>query len=94
MIIPLANAIFDGKLNIQEFYKKKKFNNNTILENLYFQRVDKKTFPIIKLKNELNKFPSTPIIINAVNEVLVSEFLKKKTALFEHIQTYLWHNEG
>ena len=24
MIIPLVNAIFDGKLNIQEFYKKKK----------------------------------------------------------------------
>ena len=88
MIIPLANAIFDGKLNIQEFYKKKKFNNNTILENLYFRRVDKKTFPIIKLKNELNKFPSTPIIINAVNEVLVSEFLKKKLPylnIYKHI---------
>ena len=38
--------------------------------------------------------PSTPIILNAANEILVSEFLKKKTAFFEHIQTYFRHYEG
>ena len=78
MIIPLANAIFDGKIDINDFYKKTKQKNNKILQNLYFKKVNKKTFPIIKIKDEINKYPSTPIIVNAVNEVLVSEFLKKK----------------
>ena len=40
MIIPLANAIFDGNLNIKDFYKKKKNN----IENLTFQKVIKKFF--------------------------------------------------
>ena len=71
MIIPLANAIFDGKINIKDFYKKTKQKNNKILDNLYFEKVNKKTFPIIKIKDEINKYPSTPIIVNAANEVLV-----------------------
>jgi len=88
MIIPLANAIFDGKIDIKDFYKKRKKKNNKILDNLYFEKVNKKTFPIIKIKDELNKFPSTPIILNAANEVLVSEFLKKKLpylSIYKHI---------
>ena len=42
MIIPLANAIFEGKLNISEFYKTKdkKFVSN--IKNLVFKLVDKK----------------------------------------------------
>ncbi len=79
MVIPLANAIFDGNLNIKDFYKNHKLKKNNVLEKLQFKKVDQKIFPIIKIKNKLNKFPSTPIIINAANEVLVSEFLKKKT---------------
>ena len=50
---------------------------------LYFairdnQKVDPNIFPVIKFKNRLNEYPSTPIIINAANEVLVDQFLKKK----------------
>ena len=76
MIIPLANAIFDGKLNIKEFYKIDKKNDK--LENLVFKKVDKKIFPVIFLKNRVNEYPSTSIIINAANEILVELFLNKK----------------
>ena len=76
MIIPLANAIFDGKININDFIKKKK--KIKAIEDLYFQKVDSNIFPVIKFKNRLDEYPSTPIIINAANEVLVDQFLKKK----------------
>ena len=76
MIIPLANAIFDGKLNIKEFYKIDSKNDQ--LENLVFKKVDKKIFPVIFLKNRVNEYPSTSIIINAANEILVELFLNKK----------------
>ena len=46
MIIPLANAIFEESLNIDLFYKKKKSS----IESLKFKKVDKKIFPIIKIK--------------------------------------------
>jgi len=88
MIIPLANAIFDGNLNIKDFYKQSKSKIHTISKKLYFKKVEKKIFPIIKLKDKLNKLPSTAIIINAANEVLVSEFLKKKMPylnIYKHI---------
>ena len=75
MIIPLANAIFEESLNIDLFYKKKKKSS---IENLKFKKVDKKIFPIIKIKKRLNEYPSTPIIINASNEILVDRFLNKK----------------
>ena len=81
MKIPLANALFDGKLNINEFYNEKK---KIGLENLIFKNVDNKIFPSIKLKEKINQFPSSPIIINAANEVLVKQFLLKKLA-FLHI---------
>ncbi len=75
MIIPLANAIFEESLNIDLFYKKKKKSS---IESLKFKKVDKKIFPIIKIKKRLNEYPSTPIIINASNEILVDRFLNKK----------------
>mgnify|MGYP001254546004 CR=1 FL=1 len=75
MKIPLANAIFDGKLDIRKFYKEKKFFG---IENLIFEKVNKKIFPSIKLKGVINRYPSAPIIINAANEVLVDQFLSKK----------------
>ena len=77
MIIPLANAIFDGNLNIEDFYKEKNPRKNKIIEDLTFKKINKKTFPIIKIKNRLNEYPSTPIIINACNEILVDQFLQK-----------------
>ena len=74
MTIPLANAIFDGSLNIEKFYKSKK----KMINNLSFEKVNPHLFPIIKIKNRLDEYPSTPIIINAVNEILVDQFLQKK----------------
>ncbi len=79
MIIPLANAIFDDKLNIEEFYKEER-NKNDRFEDLIFKKVDKKIFPMIKLKDRINEHPSTPIIVNAANEILVDQFLKRKIA--------------
>ena len=77
MIIPIANAIFDGKLDIDKFYNEKKKKTNEI-ESLIFNKVDTKKFPIIKLQHKVNEYPSTSIIFNAANEVLVDQFLKKK----------------
>ena len=75
MIIPLANAMFDGKLNINQFYKDKKVFGT---ENLIFDKVNKKKFPAINLIKIMNQYPSAPIIVNACNEVLVDQFLNKK----------------
>tara|TARA_X000000950_G_scaffold284177_1_gene386712 strand:- start:84 stop:1247 length:1164 start_codon:yes stop_codon:yes gene_type:complete len=75
MIIPIANAIYDGNLKIEDFYKKKKIFQE---KKLIFQNVNQKIFPIIKLKNLINKYPSTPIIVNASNEILVEQFLNRK----------------
>ncbi len=78
MIIPLANAIFDGRLDIEEFIKLKKNKILTENKNLIFRKVDKKIFPVIKLKNRANEHTSTSIILNAANEILVDQFLSKK----------------
>lgn len=78
MIIPLANAIFEKNLDIKDFYKLKKKPNMKPIENLTFENINKTTFPIIKLKDRLNEHPSTSIIINASNEILVEQFLAKK----------------
>ena len=75
MIIPLANAIFEGNLNIEDFYKNKKKSK---IEDLIFKKVNKNKFPVIKLKSRIDELPSTPIIINAANEIFVDQFLKKR----------------
>ena len=82
MIIPLANAIFDSSLDIENFYK----NKNKKFENLTFQKVDKNLFPAIKLKSRVNEHPSTPIIINAANEVSVDQFINKKLPFLKIIK--------
>ena len=76
MIIPLSNAIFDSKSNIDDFIQLKK--KDIVFSNLNFLKVDKKRFPIINLKNRIIEHISTPIIINAANEILVDHFLSKK----------------
>ena len=78
--IPLANAIFDGNLEINNFFNiKKNYNDNTIIiKDLIFKKVNIQTFPIIKIKNKINRYPSSSIIVNASNEILVDQFLKKK----------------
>ena len=87
MIIPLANALFEGDFNIEDFYNKK-IKKRTI-ENLTFDKVNAKNFPIIKLKKRLNECPSTPIIINAANEILVDQFLQKKIPFLSISKTIL-----
>ena len=49
-----------------------------MLNQFNFKKVDKKIFPIIIIKNRLNEYPSTPIIINASNEIFSTEIFKKK----------------
>ena len=92
MVIPLANAIFNGKLDIQNFLKVKKKRKNKNFENLIFKPVDKRIFPIVNLKNRVNEYYSTPIIINASNEILVDQFIQKKIpflSIFKIIKTIL-----
>ena len=79
MIIPLANAILNENISITDFIKlDSKNKKNMFFKNLNFLKVDKKKFPIINLKNRLNEYRSTPIIINAINEILVDQYLKQK----------------
>ena len=78
MMIPIANAIFEKDLDIKIFYKKKEKLKISPIQSLNFNRVNPKIFPIYKLKNRTTEYISTPIIINAANELLVDLFLKKK----------------
>ena len=78
MIIPISNAIFEKNFDIQDFFKKKKKANEPFIESLQFFKVNTKIFPIYKLKKRFNEYYSTPIIINAANELLIELFLKKK----------------
>ena len=75
MIIPLANAIFNKKLKIENFFKSK---NKNQIKDLSFKNVDAKKFPLIGVKKKINQYPSSSIIINAANEILVEKFLSKK----------------
>ena len=89
MLIPLANAIFDKDLNIDNYLKPKTNSERLIsLKSLNFSKVEKKRFPIIKLKNRINEHISTPIIINAANEILVDQYLKGKIS-FNTFYKYL-----
>ena len=85
MIIPIANAIYEDKLNINHFYIKK----NNVIKNLTFKKVNPKIFPVIKLKKRVTEYPSTPIIINSANEILVDQFLKKKIPFLSIIKIIL-----
>ena len=75
MVIPIANALFDENINIEEILKIKKKEE---IKFLIFKKVDKKIFPVAKIIKRINEHVSTPIIINAANEVLVEHFLRKK----------------
>ncbi len=75
MVIPIANAIFDKNLDIKKFYKSKE---EPQIKNLTFSSVDSKIFPLIKIKKKINQYPSSSIILNAANEILVEHFLSKK----------------
>ena len=75
MKIPIFNTLYEKKI----FSKDKSLIHGKLLNNLEFQKVNLKKFPSIKLiKKCMNSGNSTPIIVNACNEVLVSRFLKGK----------------
>ena len=76
MIIPIANAMFDGEIIINDLIKEKKIKRK--IENLKFDIPKQKNFPILKILHKLNQFPSSSVIVNASNEVLVDCFLKNK----------------
>ena len=82
MIIPLSNAIFNSQINIDKYFKKKR-NKSLGIRNLTFETVDKKKFPMINLKKRIFEYPSSSIIINAANEILVDQFLQKKIAFMK-----------
>ena len=61
MTIPLANAIFDDKIDISEFIKPKLNKERSyFFKNLNFLNVDKRKFHFIKLKHRLIEHKSTP----------------------------------
>ncbi len=75
MIIPIANALFNENILIDQLYKKK---NNFIGKKLHFEKVDTKKFPLAKLKYLIDEYPSSAIIINSSNELAVNQFLNGK----------------
>ena len=92
MVIPLANAIFEKKLEIKKIIKFSTTKNKNNFNNLSFKTVDSKIFPSISLIQEINKYYSASIIINAANEILVDQFLRKNIdfmSIFKIIKTIL-----
>ena len=86
MIIPISNAIFNYKLNVEDYFKETK--GSIFYKRIEFLKVDKKRFPSVNFIPKLDKYISTPIVINAANEILVDQFLKKKIS-FNSIYLYL-----
>ena len=83
MKIPISNTLYKSRYNLL------KTTNIEIkdLNNLNFQKVDLKNFPSIKLLNKCFTLgSSTPIIINAANEVLVKLFLKGKIGFLDIVK--------
>ena len=87
MTIPIANAIFDSNVEIKKYLKIDQFNFEKNIKNMTFRNVDSKLFPSIKLIKEINKFPSTSIIVNAANEILVDQFLRKNIEFLSILRT-------
>ncbi len=77
MTVPIANAIFGENFDMNRYFNKNDKKQNLFQDNLIFKKVDPKRFPVIRLKNRVIEHTSTPIIINASNEILVDQFLKK-----------------
>ena len=83
MKIPISNTLYKNKNNL--------FKTSNIdikhLNNLNFQKINHRTFPSIKLVNKCFSLGhSTPIIINAANEVLVDLFLKGKIGFLDIVK--------
>ncbi len=92
MTVPIANAIYENNIEIRDFLKINRFKYEKNLNNLTFRNVDSKLFPTVSLINDINKYPSASIIINACNEILVDQFLRKNIeflSIFRTIKTIL-----
>ena len=85
MIIPISNAIFGEEFDLNNFTNND-FDKDDLIKNLEFRKIDKSKFKVVKLIPKLNEYISTPIIINAANEILVDQFLKKKISFNSIIQ--------
>ena len=85
MKIPISSILNQTKNSSQ-----KSSNSNIIkkLNNINFQEVDPLRFPSIKLIKKCFIYGfSTPIIINAANEILVDLFLKGKIEFLDIVKT-------
>ena len=88
MKIPIANAIKDFNISPKIF----NFNHKNISNNLSFFEVDKKQFPVEEIIKKININNSSPILINAANEIFVDQFLKKKIKfidIFKYLKLFL-----
>ena len=75
MKIPIFNSLYSP---FEKMIKSKKIDFNT-LNNLDFQKIDLKRFPIVKLIKHLpNRDSLFETVIVSANECLVENFLKKK----------------
>ena len=83
MRIPISNTLYRRK---NKFFNTSKISTK-ILNKLNFQKVNAKHFPSVKLINKcINSGFSTPIIINASNEVLVNLFLREKIGFLDIVK--------
>ena len=88
MRIPIANAIEDLNKNLENF----DFNRKEISNKLTFYPVDKAKFPVEEIIKKINVNNSSPILINAANEIIVDQFLRKKikfTEIFKYLKLFL-----
>ena len=84
MKIPISNILYNKK---NQHFNTSKIDIG-ILNKLTFHEVNAKSFPSIKLINKcFSSGFSTPIIVNASNEVLVDLFLEKKIAFLDIVKT-------
>ena len=84
MKIPISNILYGRKNKFSNLSKIK----SKVLNDMTFQEVDKKKFPSVKLiKKCLTSGFSTPIVVNASNEVLVGLFLKGKIGFLDIVKT-------
>ncbi len=85
MKIPIFNSIYDS---YSKSYKSKKININ-LLNNLNFNKVDSKKFPLIRVLNDIpNKNTLFETLLVSINDELVDQFLKKQIK-FEDISRKL-----
>ncbi len=84
MKIPISNTLYEKK-NMNFIPSK---INPKILNKMSFNKVNSTHFPSVNLINKcLNSGVSTPIIVNASNEILVDLFLKKKIGFLDIVKT-------